>query len=160
GLNGGTSETEVARDIATRDDLRAGRSGDLHAVTIVTNAVNIANELVVRPHIKVVVTGGVARPQSYELTGPLGIGVLDGIGLDIAFLGVAAIDPAWGASAHHEGEANINRLMAERSKRVVVIADSSKVGGPAFARILRTEEIETLITDTGIDKEIRVAFTE
>lgn len=160
GLNGGTTATEVARAIATRDDLRVARSGDLHAVTIVTNAVNIANELVVRPHVKVVVTGGVARPQSYELTGPLGIGILDGIGLDITFLGVDAIDPEWGASAHHEGEASINRFMAGRARRVVAIADSSKIGGPAFARILRTDEINTLVTDTGIDDGVRRQFED
>ena len=47
------------------------------ALTVVTNALNIATELAVRQNIKIVVTGGVARPQSYELTGPLATGVLE-----------------------------------------------------------------------------------
>ncbi len=73
GLNGGTTTTEVARALAVRPDLNSGAPSP--AVTIVTNALNIATELAVRQHIKIVATGGVARPQSYELTGPLATGV-------------------------------------------------------------------------------------
>ena len=60
GLTGGTTATEVARALAGRDGL-----------TIVTNALNIASELAVRPNLKLVVTGGVVRSNSYELSGPL-----------------------------------------------------------------------------------------
>src|SRR6266567_3910284 len=55
-----------------------------------------------------------------------------------------------GAPAHHEGEASINRLMAERAAQVVVTADSSKVGRRAFARICTAAEVDILVTDTGI----------
>jgi len=59
GLTGGTTATELGRVLADRREL-----------TIVTNALNIASELAIRPDIKLVVTGGVARSQSYELSGP------------------------------------------------------------------------------------------
>jgi DeoR family transcriptional regulator, aga operon transcriptional repressor len=147
GLNGGTTTTEVARALAVRADLNSGPSP---TVTIVTNALNIATELAVRQHIKIVATGGVARPQSYELTGPLATGVLEQVTLDIAFLGVDGIDAAAGATAHHEGEASTNRLMAGRAAQVVVAADSSKVGRRAFARICTAAEVDVLVTDTGI----------
>ena len=113
GLNGGTTTTEVARALAVRADLNSGAPSP--GLTIVTNALNIATELAVRQHIKIVATGGVARPQSYELTGPLATGVLEQVTLDIAFLGVDGIDAVAGATAHHEGEASTNRLMAERA---------------------------------------------
>src|SRR5690348_289057 len=148
GLNGGTTTTEVARALAIRSDLRRG--GAEPAVTVVTNALNIATELAVRQHIKIVTTGGVARPQSYELTGPLATGVLEQVTLDIAFLGVDGIDAVAGAMAHHEGEASIGRLMAARAAQVVVTADSSKVGRRAFARICTAAEVDILVTDTGI----------
>ena len=95
GLNGGTTTTEVARALATRADLSA--SGSAPAVTVVTNALNIATELAVRQHIKIVTTGGVARPQSYELTGPLATGVLEQVTLDVAILGVDGIDAVAGS---------------------------------------------------------------
>ena len=148
GLNGGTTTTEVARALATRADLNSG--GPFPSVTLVTNALNIATELAVRQHIKIVATGGVARPQSYELTGPLATGILEQVTLDVAILGVDGIDAAAGATAHHEGEASINRLMAQQASKVIVVADSSKVGRRAFARICTAGEVDVLVTDTGI----------
>ncbi|MBB3728575.1 DeoR/GlpR family DNA-binding transcription regulator [Nonomuraea dietziae] len=109
GMNGGTTTSELARSLATRSTLEAG-------FTIVTNALNIASELTVRQHVKIVVTGGVARPQSYELIGPLAGGVLEQVTLDVAFLGVDAIDVELGASAHHEGEASVNNLLISRGR--------------------------------------------
>jgi len=152
GINGGTTTTEVARALAVRADLQSG--GPLSpAVTLVTNALNIATELAVRQNIKIVTTGGVARPQSYELTGPLATGVLEQVTLDVAFLGVDGIDAVAGATAHHEGEASINRLMGRQARQVIIVADSSKVGQRAFARICTPAEIDVLVTDAGIAAE-------
>jgi DeoR family transcriptional regulator, aga operon transcriptional repressor len=158
GLNGGTTTTEVARALAIRSDLN--QSDGETGVTVVTNALNIANELAVRPRIKLVVTGGVARPQSYELVGPLARLIPDELALDITFLGVNAIDPEAGASAHHEGEANINRLLAARASKVVVVADSSKLGLSAFARICPIDEVDVLVTDSDATDEVAASFEE
>jgi DeoR family transcriptional regulator, aga operon transcriptional repressor len=159
GLNGGTTTTEVARALAVRADLQ---SGDplAPALTVVTNALNIAAELAVRQNIKIVVTGGVARPQSYELTGPLATGVLEQVALDVVILGVDGIDADAGATAHHEGEASINRLMTRRTRRVIVAADSSKAGRRAFARICAAEEVDVLVTDPGIDADQSARLAE
>jgi DeoR family transcriptional regulator of aga operon len=146
GLNGGTTTTEVARALAVRARLMTERP--YPTFTVVTNALNIANELTLQPKLKVVVVGGVARPLSYELIGPLATSLLMDITLDVAVLGVDAIDAETGASAHHEGEANINQLMGSRAKEVVVVADGSKVGRSAFARILPIAHVGVLVTDT------------
>lgn len=146
GLNGGTTMTEVARALAVRPDLNTAGGAQL---TVVTNALNIANELLVRSRMKVVVAGGVVRPQSFELVGPLGGALLGEVSLDIVLLGVDALDVRLGAAAHHEGEAAMNSLMVARANRVVIIADSSKLGGQAFARICPIERISTLVTDSG-----------
>lgn len=163
GLTGGTTVTEVARALSLRPDITgdpdAGDKGRPPALTVVTNALNIANELAVRPQIKIVVTGGVARSQSYELTGPLAGGVLDEIALDTAVLGVNAIDGR-GAHVHHEGEASINRLLAERARRVIVAADSSKTGRRAFARICGLPQVDVLVTDAGLGEEARAGFRD
>ncbi|MER6535331.1 DeoR/GlpR family DNA-binding transcription regulator [Streptomyces sp. 900105755] len=156
GLTGGTTTTEVARALAVRGDLTTGTP----ALTVVTNALNIANELAVRPQFKIVVTGGVARPQSYELIGPLADGVLGQITLDVAVLGVVAFDVVHGAAAHDEGEAAVNRLLCERAARVVVAADSSKLGGRAFARICAAELVDVLVTDTAAEPETVRPFEE
>ncbi|MEV6991520.1 DeoR/GlpR family DNA-binding transcription regulator [Streptomyces sp. NPDC093228] len=156
GLTGGTTTTEVARALAVRGDLASGSP----ALTVVTNALNIANELAVRPQFKIVVTGGVARAQSYELVGPLADAVLGRITLDVAVLGVVAFDAVHGAAANDEAEAAINRLLCERAERVVVAADSSKLGRRAFARICGVESVDTLVTDAAAGSDAVRPFEE
>jgi DeoR family transcriptional regulator of aga operon len=156
GLNGGTTTTEVARALAGRPELRGG--GDSPQLTVVTNALNIANELLLRSRMKIVVAGGVVRPQSYELVGPLGSALLAEVTLDLALLGVDAIDAGLGAAAHHEGEAAMNRLMVERSTQVVIVADASKLGRKAFARVCPIDRVGTLVTDAAADPAMVATF--
>ena len=151
GINGGTTTTELARALATRADLHSDTASP--AVTVVTNALNIAGELVVRPHIKIVLTGGVALPQSYELVGPLANGVFDQVTLDVAFLGVSGLDVERGATCANEDEASINRQMAVRAERVCVVADRSKLGERAFAKICGIGEVDMLVTEADADAD-------
>jgi DeoR family transcriptional regulator of aga operon len=138
GLTGGTTCTEIARALVARERL-----------TVVTNALNIAAELAVRPHLKLVVTGGQARPESYELVGPLAERSLAGINLDVVLIGVDGIDVRAGCTTHHEVEASTNLALIDRAKHVIVAADSSKIGEVAFAQICPVDRVDELITDRG-----------
>lgn len=159
GINGGTTTTEVARALVARSEFAPGDLTELQpALTVVTNALNIATELTVRQQIKIVVTGGVARPHSYELTGPFAEEVLKEVHIDIAFLGVEALDPIMGAAANHEDEARVNRQIAARAQKIVVVTDSSKFSKRGFASIRPANEIDVLITDDGIDPVIADQF--
>jgi DeoR family transcriptional regulator of aga operon len=158
GLSGGTTSTAIAAALAARPDLMA--SGAQPSLTVVTNALNIAVQLVVRPQIKTVVTGGVANPRSYELVGPYSTSVLDQITLDLAFIGVNGVSPDVGGTVHDEREATINALMAQRAAKAVIVADSSKIGRRAFATLGVPDAVRTLITDDGIADEQRAAFEE
>jgi len=153
GLNGGTTTTEVARVLATSSEFAPGEVGDPPSLTVVTNALNIATELTVRHQIKIVVTGGVARPRSYELTGPYAEQALNDVVIDIAFVGVEGLNPNIGATARHEDEARVNQQIAARASQVVIVTDSSKFEKSAFAMIRTPEQIDTIITDDGISKE-------
>lgn len=151
GLNGGTTTTEVARALVLRRDLGDGVPDGSPHVTVVTNALNIAHELAVRPHVKLVVTGGVVRSQSYELVGPLSSPVLDRLTLDIVIVGVDAVSVTGGAATNNESEAAVNELMTQRAKQVVVAADASKLGRQAFARICAIDCVDTVITGAHAD---------
>lgn len=163
GLNGGTTTTEVARALALRTRGGAGEPGEGHSgpsYTVVTNALNIAGELAVRPQFKIVVTGGVARPQTYELVGPLTAGVLNEVVLDVAVLGIDGVDPQLGVMTHQEDEAGISRLFAERARKVILVTDSSKMGKRAFARICGLDRIDIIVTDTGIAPDMAARLAE
>lgn len=145
GLSGGTTTTAIAGIVAARDDIN-----DV-GLTVVTNAVNIATELATRPAIKVVVTGGVIHARSYELVGSFAEQTLAGIRMDMSFIGVNALDAAAGASTHDEREAAVNRIMAQRSHRALIVADSSKIGSFAFATVGDANLFHTIVTDSDID---------
>lgn len=147
GLNGGTTTTEVARALPARPGLR-----------VVTNALNIASELAVRSTVELVVCGGSARPESYELVGPLAEQTLAHLNLDLAFIGVDGITPAAGLTTHHEVEAQTNRALARAAARVVVVADSSKLSQRGFARIGDVSMASELITDTDAPAEAVAAL--
>jgi DeoR family transcriptional regulator of aga operon len=159
GLCGGTTSTAIAAALATRADLLEPASQT--NLTVVTNAINIAAQLVMRPQIKTVVTGGVIHPRSYELTGPYSDIVLQKITMDIAFIGVNGIDPVVGGTVHDEHEAAINSLMGARAARAVMVADSSKIGRAMFATLSGGADVfSTLITDAGITNEQREQFAD
>ena len=150
GFNGGTTTTAAAHELAIKisRDPEFGR----RPVTVVTNAVNIANDLTIRPQARVVVTGGVARTRSYELVGPLAGAILPSIRIDTLFLGVQALDPGSGIFTHTEDEAAINAALVRASRRTIVLADSSKLGASAFARICAPGDLHALITDSGAEQ--------
>jgi DeoR family transcriptional regulator, aga operon transcriptional repressor len=147
GLTGGTTTTEVARVLAERESL-----------TVVTNAINIASDLAIRPNIKLVVTGGVARPESYELVGPQAEATLAGINLDVVFVGADGVDARTGVTTHQEIEAHTNRALIDRARRVVVVADRTKIGRVTFARICDIRAVHTLITDDEADGDALAAI--
>lgn len=151
-LNGGTTTSMTAQAIATRTDL--ADAPERPALTVVTNALNIATEMVLRPHIRTVSLGGVARPQSYEVVGPLAHAVLEELWIDQAILGVDGLTPTSGASCFHEGEASINALMVERAEKVTVVSGAEKLGRRSFARICDTAAIHQLVTDSSADPDI------
>jgi DeoR family transcriptional regulator of aga operon len=149
GMTGGTTTTEAARALSDRRRL-----------TVVTNSLNIAAELAVRPNLKLVVTGGVARPESYELVGPLAEASLSALYLDIVFVGVDGIEVSAGLTTHHEVEAHTNRALIGRARQVIVLADSSKIGQVAFARICDLTAVDEVITDAGADPQAVTALRE
>ena len=152
GRSGGTTTTAIAAALAAREDLTT------RGITVVTNAVNIAGQLAMRPEFKVVVTGGVIHSRSFELVGPFVEQLLAGIRLDTAFIGVNGLDAANGATTHDEAEAAVNRLMAERAARAVIVADSSKFGSSAFAHVGGAELFPLVLTDARIDTVQRAAL--
>jgi DeoR family transcriptional regulator of aga operon len=149
GLTGGTTMTEVARALIDRPRL-----------TVVTNALNIAAEIAVRPNLKLFVTGGVARAESYELVGPIAQDSLRTLNLSVAFIGVDGISSKAHLTTHHDIEAGTDRALIDRAERVIVVADSSKVGKAALAQICPLSAVDELITDERADPSEVAALRE
>lgn len=138
GLNGGTTTTQIAHQIA---DMALD-------VTVVTNAVNIAFELTASK-VPVVVVGGVLRPANYETTGPLALRALGHLHLDWAILGANGLDPRFGASTHTEAESSVGQAFSEQADRVVLACDHSKLAKTALFRMVEWDRVNAVACDPG-----------
>jgi DeoR family transcriptional regulator of aga operon len=117
-------------------------------VTIITNALNIASELMDASGISVIVIGGLMRPVSCSFVGPQSEAMLKEVHADRLFLAVDGFDLEIGASTPDVFEAQLNGLMMQVSKEVNIVADSSKLGRRSVSRIGPLERINRLITDS------------
>jgi DeoR family transcriptional regulator of aga operon len=145
-LNGGTTTTLVARAIARRGV----------AVTVVTNAVNIAYELLGSASVSVVLLGGTVHRQNYELIGSLALDGLSRLSANIAVLGCDGVSVGMGASTVVVPEADVARAMAERAEEVWIVADRSKLGRNSLVSIVPLERIGVLFVDSVPDELRRV----
>lgn len=143
-LDSGTTTAEVARQIKTKK---------LQPLTIITNALNIASELIDAPGISVIMVGGLMRPISCSFVGPQAETMLKEFHADRLFLAVDGFDLAIGASTPDVLEAQLNGLMMQVSREVNIVADSSKLGRRSVSRIGPLEKIHRLITDSQAPSE-------
>ena len=148
GLTAGTTTTQIARCIRHRTGIH-----------VVTNAVNIGMEFSNQPGLNVTVIGGTLRwAGAFSLIGPIAIEAISGIFMDKVFIGATGIDPVRGATAIEADEAAIFRAFARQSKKVILVADSSKVGMVSPSLICPLNQIDKIITDQGIDSDALDAF--
>lgn len=141
-LSGGTTTAGVARELVNHADL-----------TIVTNSLSIASLAAPHPRLRVVMTGGILRPQSLELVGVLAEGTFSAINVGTAILGADGFSAEAGVTTHDETEARTNHAMVAKAQHTVVVADGSKIGKVALAQMTATENIGTLITDDSADPD-------
>ncbi|MCB0155708.1 MAG: DeoR/GlpR transcriptional regulator [Anaerolineae bacterium] len=136
GLSGGTTTTELARQLRMMEN-----------ITIVTSALNIALELQGQLSKRVMVTGGILNQESYELAGDQAVQSLRNVHLDMVFHGASGIDADFGLSLADEPDAVVGRAFKEATDQLIILADHSKIGHKTFARFCGLSEIDRLITD-------------
>lgn len=135
----GTTVLSLARSIQSNGSL-----------TVITAALNVATELNRFKDIEVIVLGGALRKSSSSGTGIYAEKMLEDFTCSKLFLGVDGIDPDFGLTTTHIQEAQLNRKMMAVSQKTIVLADSSKFGKNALGRICRLDEIDHIITDSGV----------
>ena len=141
-FDSGTTTREIALRLKDKDN-----------VTLMTNAINIAVELAGVSNLQLMLTGGVLRDKSYSLVGPEAERTMRNYYFDKLFLGVDGMNFEHGLTTSNPQEAQLNRLMVERSNKVIAVTDSSKFGRHSFSYICDLDPIETVITDTNISEE-------
>ncbi len=122
-------------------------------LTFLTNSTNIALTLQENGWEKIVLSGGSFRTPSDALVGPYADRTLCTLNADILFLGVHGIHPNAGLTTPNTAEAETNRCLVEAARRLVVVADRTKLGVVALAKIVPLSKVEVLVTDEGAPPE-------
>lgn len=146
-LTGGTTTFLIARALKKRRN-----------ITVVTNAVNIAMELADSDELQVVLTGGVLRNRSFELCGPLAEQTVKALNIHKMFMGVDGVTEQ-GVSTYSELEANIAKMLMERSGSTIAVFDHTKIGKPSLFHVASLEELQGCITDEEPSAKLSEALT-
>jgi DeoR family transcriptional regulator of aga operon len=119
-------------------------------LTIVTSALNVAVELMREGNNEITMLGGLLRKSSSSVMGSYAEHTLEDFYFNKFFMGVDGIDLDIGLTTTSAMEAHLNRKMISASQKTIVLADSTKFGKRGFGKICGLEEIDHIITDSGI----------
>ena len=142
-LDGGTTTAALAEVLPGDRQLLAA-----------TNSVPIAARLSAVPGIELHVLGGRVRGITQTAVGESTVRALADLRVDVVFLGANGISTGHGFSTPDEREAAVKRAMVRAGQRVVVLADSSKLGREHLIRFATVQDVDVLITDEDADLDV------
>ncbi len=134
-VGSGTTALEFARRLGS------------HRLTVITNALDVATALVDQDGIELIVLGGVVRPRMHSMLGHLAELATRELRADTLFMGIGAVHATQGLMNDSIPEILTDRALRAISGRVVVLADSSKLGQVAPAFVFDLDEVDVLVTD-------------
>lgn len=143
GLSAGTTTWTFARHVA-----------EIPGLTVVTNSIRIAEIL----HATgaqapgVILTGGVRTPSD-ALVGPVAVGALRHLHLDLTVLGVHGMDPDAGFTTPNLAEAEVDRSLVASARRLMVLADHTKWRTVGLSTIAALDDADIVVTDARLPEE-------
>lgn len=142
-VNSGTTVLYFAKNIPA-----------LPKLTVLTSALNVALELARDSNIELIQLGGSLRQSSSSVTGSYAEQMLGDFFCNKLFMGVDGIDLDFGLTTTNATEASLNKKMVKSAQRTIVLVDSTKFGRKGFGKICNIEEIDHVITDSGVSQQI------
>ncbi|MGE0284473.1 MAG: DeoR/GlpR family DNA-binding transcription regulator [Rhizobiaceae bacterium] len=149
--NGLTIFMDAGATSAAMAEMLAGPNG-LTDITIITNSVDVAQQLAERPgepmrRFRVVMLAGDFKQEPMETHGAATINDIYRYRADLALLAPWGVDARLGATNYFLHGAEIARAMVQNAERTIILADHSKVGAPARSVFCPVDEIDHLIVD-------------
>ena len=135
-INIGTTTEEVARALAQHEDL-----------LVITNNINVATLLYRHPKIDVIMAGGPVRRADGAVVGAAAVEFIKEFKVDYAVIGASAIEEDGALLDFDVREVRVSRAIIENARRVVLVADKSKLERAAPVRIAHLSEIDIFVTD-------------
>lgn len=141
-LDSGTTTLELCKSITAEN------------VTVITNSIDIAAELVNRNDVKLILTGGVLRHTTRAMVGYVCEEMLKNFRVDKAFIGANGISLNKGITTPDITEAQAKKAMINSANKAIIVADNSKLENICFSFVCPISEVGTIITSGNISKEV------
>ena len=135
-INIGTTTEAVARALTGRRNLM-----------VITNNLNVATTLAPQSGVEVVVAGGVLRRSDGGIVGEATIDFIRQFKVDIAIIGVSAIDADGALLDYDFREVKAAQAILSNARRAFLVADSTKFTRSAPVRIARITDLDAVFTD-------------
>lgn len=148
-IDAGTTTAALAALLPARPDL-----------TVVTNALPIAMTLASRSHANLLLIGGRVRGRTLANVDDWALRTLEDLAVDVTFVATNGVSVERGLSTPDIAEAAVKRAIVAAGRRVVLLADHTKVGQEHFARFAHIGDTDVLVTDSGIDPQDVARFEE
>lgn len=129
-------------------------------LTVVTNSLTVATELADIPHVNLFMVGGQIGGALPAAMGEMTVNNLSEFYIDKAFIGVRGVNFKVGITSIAFPQMQVKRAIIKVSKKVYVMADSSKFGGAYLSVICPFEKITSIITDSSLSEEYRKMAAE
>lgn len=152
------ADRSIIIDSGSTAQLFAETLRDAEPLFIMTTGLSIVDALRGAVQHSIMLPGGMLRHESRSLSVRMVENTLANMHFDALYLGADAIDPVSGLSTFNEEEARQNTAMINVSRRIVVLADSTKFRAPSLHRFCEIERIHTIVTDIGLGDDVAAAI--
>ncbi len=117
-------------------------------LTVITNGLAVAQEMLNLKETRVTLLGGQLRPENLSSVGPFAERILEECWFDQLFLGASAIHLERGIFTLDASEATLNRKMLEHATTRILMADATKFGQTAPYFVAPIQTVDHVISDT------------
>ena len=139
----------IILDASTTALAVAAQIKDLRELTVLTNGIFIALELLQAPGITVLMPGGFLRRDSVSMVGDEGHDFIEQFNFQKGFFGAKGLTLEEGLTDVNSAEVAVKRNLVARARQVIAIVDSSKWGRVGFASFASIDQVDCIITDDG-----------
>lgn len=120
-------------------------------LTVVTNSVLNAQVLSEFDNVEVIILGGTLRKNTMAMVDARAVSMAEELTVDTLFMSCDGFSVERGLSTPYQYEATLKQAMIRAARRVVILADHSKLGNDQLFRFAEWPKVDLLVTDVGVD---------
>lgn len=131
-----------------------------HDLTVATNSIHIAEALLARPDLPLIMIGGAVDPVVGGCVDAAAVLGVRSLNVDRCFLGACAVEPVAGVSAYELADATFKRALLAVSRHSLVLATSDKLGARAPHRVAPVDRLDGLVVEHDADPAAVAALAQ